>query len=65
MGGVVFVCAMLGEMWDLGGLTLDFLVAWSLRKWGKSGEIGIFGLLWVFSDLVSRRKLKYLLNYVV
>ena len=45
MGGFVFMCAILGEMWDFGGLTLHFLIAWLLRKWGKSEEIGNFGLL--------------------
>ena len=34
------------------------------EKMGERREIGIFGLLWVFSDLVSRRKLTSLLNYV-
>ena len=28
LGEVVFVCAMLGERWDLGGLTLHVLVVW-------------------------------------
>ena len=59
LGEIVFVCAMLGERWDLGGLTLHVLVAWLLRKWGKRREIGILGC-YVFSI----RKLKFLLNYV-
>ena len=40
---IVFVCAMLTEMWDLGGLTLYVLVVWLQRKWRKRGEIGILG----------------------
>ena len=28
----LFVCAMLGERWDFGGLTLHVLVVWLLRK---------------------------------
>ena len=40
-GEIVFVCAMLDERWDLGGLTLHVLVVWLLRKWGKRREIGI------------------------
>ena len=43
MGEIVFVCAMLNERWDLGGLTLHVLVVWLLRKWGKRGELGILG----------------------
>ena len=43
VGEIVFVCVMLDEWWDLGGLTLHVLVVWLLRKWGKRGEIGILG----------------------
>ena len=41
VGEIVFVCVMLDEWWDLGGLTLHVLVVWLLRKWGKRREIGI------------------------
>ena len=58
MGGFVFVCAILDEMWDLGGLTLHFLVAWLLRKWGDR-KFWVVVLVWF-----QERKLKSLLNYV-
>ena len=58
----LFVCAMLGKRWDLGGLTCSCcLVAEKVKK--KIGDWN-FGLLWVFSDLVSVMKLKSLLNNV-
>ena len=58
----LFVCAMLGKRWDLGGLTCSCcLVA---EKVKEKTEDHNFGLLWVFFDMVSIRKLKSLLNYV-
>ena len=48
LGEITFVCVMLGERWDLGGLTLYVLVVWLLRKWGKRREIEILGC-YVFS----------------
>ena len=37
----IFVCEMLSEMWDLGGLTL-YIVVWLQRKWWKK-KIEILG----------------------
>lgn len=64
--GEVFLRAMVGERWDLGGLTFHIISVWLLRKWGgKRGDGNCLGC-WVFffPDLVSRMKLKSLLNYV-
>ena len=38
MDEIVFVCEMLNEMQDLGGLTL-YVVVWLQRKWWKKKRL--------------------------